>query len=551
MTGTTGTERPWHAWYQRFAPSSPEVYALQVLEPVELAEWAIKLRQEFPTVPPNGIEMCHARWLETIDRLIEDIGDAKFSRRAHWCGDIPPETIAGLGLRRRVLQAWLKNTPREELLQDLAEGLGRPPDIGDLLYDLLGEMRSASQAVRQDIEVLADMFSGPFEAGNAPIMAKYALELNLKVGTTVGSIYAVSSLGSILGTFLAGFVLIPSFDIRIIIFIVSLVIASLSFLVIGKKLVTVGVMAAIVVLFLVFQTTDPDGLIGTGDDEILYSRHSQHAHIQVKDFKTGDRVDVRTLIMNGLQHNRHDPANPDNLLYEYERIFGAVTEYYISTMRDPSSFTALTLGGGAMTFPAYMERRWDPERNSVVEIDPRVVELAFEYFDVPRDTEMNIVVADARAYVNTVRDERTYDLIYLDAFSSFSIPYHLTTRQFAEELDRILVPDGVIMANVIDIFSIGRFLNAYHNTLAAVFPHVRVYSGPALPTTTRSTFVIVASRTPIIPDSIRDARGAPVASTISDEMLADLVERNGPLVLTDTYSPVENLIAPVFLRAIN
>ncbi len=423
--------------------------------------------------------------------------------------------------------------------------------LGSIMRDAATIVTAVMVVRSLAVIVLLFFIPSTFLGMNAPIMAKYALELNLKVGTTVGSIYAVSSLGSILGTFLAGFVLIPSFDIRIIIFIVSLVIASLSFLVIGRKLVTVGVMAAIVVLFLVFQTADPDGLIGLGDDEVLYSRHSQHAHIQVKDFKTGDRVDVRTLIMNGLQHNRHDPANPDNLLYEYERIFGAVTEYYISTMRDPSSFTALTLGGGAMTFPAYMERRWDPERNSVVEIDPRVVELAFEYFDVPRDTEMNIVVADARAYVNTVRGDRTYDLIYLDAFSSFSIPYHLTTRQFAEELDQILVPDGVIMANVIDIFSIGRFLNAYHNTLAAVFPHVRVYSGPALPTTTRSTFVIVASRTPIIPDSIRDARGAPVASTISDEMLADLVERNGRLVLTDTYAPVENLIAPVFLRAIN
>ncbi|MGE3854835.1 MAG: hypothetical protein AB7K09_24095, partial [Planctomycetota bacterium] len=169
--------RAWHAWYKKFAPSSAEVRALYALEPADLPEWAAQLRQEFPTVPPSGVEMCHARWPETLDRLMDDIADATFRRRAHWCGDIPLETVAGLGLRRRVLIAWLQGVKRDKLLAELAEGLGAEPVIADLLFDVLGEVSEANTEVRQDIEFIADLFSGPYEAGNAPIFAKWKARL--------------------------------------------------------------------------------------------------------------------------------------------------------------------------------------------------------------------------------------------------------------------------------------------------------------------------------------------------------------------------------------
>lgn len=169
--------RRWHSWYRKFADSSPEVRALQCLEPRDLPEWAVQLRNQFPTVPPDGVEMCHARWLETLDRLLEDIGDGAFRRRAHWCGDLPPETVAGLGIRRRILIAWLAGVPRDKLMNELAEGLGTAPNIADLLYDVLGEVREAPPEVRQDLEFIADLFSGPYEAGNRPILAKWNARL--------------------------------------------------------------------------------------------------------------------------------------------------------------------------------------------------------------------------------------------------------------------------------------------------------------------------------------------------------------------------------------
>jgi hypothetical protein len=165
--------RPWHGWYDKFAPTSDEVKSLWELEPADLPDWAVGLRQEFPTIPPDGVEMCHARWLETLSNLVDGVADGEVKRRSHSCGDIPPETVAGLGLRRRILIAWLNGRARDDMMAEFAGSMGNAPDIADLLFDVLGEVSRAGTEVRQDIEFLADLFSGPYEAGNAPLYAKW------------------------------------------------------------------------------------------------------------------------------------------------------------------------------------------------------------------------------------------------------------------------------------------------------------------------------------------------------------------------------------------
>jgi spermidine synthase len=167
----------------------------------------------------------------------------------------------------------------------------------------------------------------------------------------------------------------------------------------------------------------------------------------------------RILIMDGLIHNMHDLTNPDNLLYEYERIFLALTETFL---RDPNRSTkTLTLGGGAMTFPSYLACNFRQARHTVVEIDPKVVEVAYRYFEVPRTEILHIHTVDARLFVQgRQRIEAPWEVIYLDAFNSFSIPYHLTTREFTQGMEKLLHPEGILLANAIDIPRYGRFLGA-------------------------------------------------------------------------------------------
>jgi spermidine synthase len=147
-----------------------------------------------------------------------------------------------------------------------------------------------------------------------------------------------------------------------------------------------------------------------------------------------------------------------------------------------------------------------------------------------------------------VRGKKLYDLIYCDVFNAFSIPAHLTTREFDEKVAEILSPDGFYLVNLIDIFDSGMFLNECLNTLRAVFPRVAVYQPVFSGGTDRTTYVIVAGRRAYTDDMLLDAEGAAVGTLVPESRLAELAARNGPGLLTDDHAPVENLIAPIFVR---
>jgi spermidine synthase len=386
----------------------------------------------------------------------------------------------------------------------------------------------------------------------SPVMAKYALEFGGLVGTTVGTIYAMSTIGSIVGTFLAGFVLIPSLGVRTIVFVVALTLALLGLLVKGRALIF-GLWAALIAAGLFLSTGPFSGAATLPPEErkdgVLYTTDSLYSHIEVKNTEQGKK---RILIMDGLIHNMHDLENPDNLLYEYERIFLAVTRVFERDLAKRSDFSTLTLGGGAMTFPAYLDKHLEAGRHEVVEIDPRVVETAHRYFDVPRDAKLKIHVMDARQFVQMNRaGPAKWDIIYLDAFNSFSIPYHLTTKEFTAGVRELLAEGGIVLANTIDIVKYGGFLNAYYNTLKAVFPHVEVYGSPNFSRELRSTFVIAASMFPLDRDVLVDPNGTVIAKKVDDTVLADLRRRNGEKPLTDDHAPVENIMIPVFLNTIS
>jgi spermidine synthase len=175
--------------------------------------------------------------------------------------------------------------------------------------------------------------------------------------------------------------------------------------------------------------------------------------------------------------------------------------------------------------------------------------VAHAYFDLPADTKVSIKVEDARRYVEDSQGRERFDLIYSDAFNAYSVPAHLTTREFARQLFNVLAPDGVLLANVIDILDLGRFLGAYLATLKAVFPQTVVYMPAESRSWQRTTFVIVASGGWRPPGELRDPAGRVIGVEVPPQALAGLA-RHGGGVLSDDHAPVENLMAPVFLRSV-
>jgi predicted O-methyltransferase YrrM len=417
---------------------------------------------------------------------------------------------------------------------------------------------TAAMVVRSVILIVVLFFLPATALGTiSPVMAKYALEDSTRVGNTVGSIYAVSAIGSIVGTFLAGFVLIPLLGITAIVVVVGGLLAALA-LVTGPYRLASAAWLAAVGIGAVFLHTPQYGFSlydpGRGENRLLYSRDSLYSHIEVRDVPRGARRE-RQLVQDGLIHNRYDPEAPDRLLYEYERIFDALTRERVAALEDSGRpLATLTLGGGGCVYPMILQRRYPGSRNAVVEIDPEVLEIAQRYFDLAPGAGLEVVTADARNHVHALvsrEDPPRFDLVYIDAFNSFSVPYQLTTREFTAMVSRLLPEDGVLMANCIDILSLGRFLNAYTNTLRAVFPQVAVFHDPGHRDSSRSTFVLAASRSALPDGVLRSEDGEIVGYPLAEGELEELRRRNGPTVLTDSYAPVENLIAPVFLRSVD
>ena len=119
---------------------------------------------------------------------------------------------------------------------------------------------------------------------------------------------------------------------------------------------------------------------------------------------------------------------------------------------ESSSLKTLFLGGGAYCFQRHMQFAYPGTSVDVAEIDPAVTRANMMATGLPQDTKIETYWGDARQFVELHQDTKKYDLIFGDAFNDFSVPWHLTTREFNEKLKKMLTPDGVYMINIIDVY---------------------------------------------------------------------------------------------------
>ncbi len=170
---------------------------------------------------------------------------------------------------------------------------------------------------------------------------------------------------------------------------------------------------------------------------------------------------------------------------------------------------------------------------------------------------MEIYNLDARNHVDDLlirqqegEDVGKFDLVFGDAFNHYSPPFHLTTYEFNEKVRKLMTDEGVFLANVIDVYSSGKFLGAMVNTLEASFPHVYVFTtslaGPS-DNDSRDTFVVVGANRLLDVDDLSYERYS--AALLEPENMDTLRRRSDRLVLHDDFAPVDNLLAPVIRLA--
>jgi spermidine synthase len=215
------------------------------------------------------------------------------------------------------------------------------------------------------------------------------------------------------------------------------------------------------------------------------------------------------------------------------------------------AISAMFIGGGGYTFPRYLETLYPGSRLDVVEIDPGVTRVAYQYLGLPVTSTIRSFNEDARQYVTRESPQAQYDLILGDAFNDLSVPYHLTTLEFSQRVSQFLKPEGLYLINVIDSYSTGSFLRAFANTLTRVFPYVYVTAPGYGWEWSSSTFVIVASKQPMNASAFAKMAAPqgeePVTKFLAPDVLAGYLAQ-GAVTLTDEFVPVDNMIAPLFVE---
>jgi len=327
----------------------------------------------------------------------------------------------------------------------------------------------------------------------SPIVIKLSLTDLQRSGTTVGKIYAWSSVGSIVGTFATGFWLIAWFGTRTVVLLVAAILLAMA---IWFLTATRPRRAAIAALVMVLLFGGAVWLLDRGGDlqgECL--RETNYYCIKVHDKDMGDGSRVRELVLDRLVHSYSDLDDPTHLVYGYERTYAEVIR---PLLEQRSGLSALFIGGGGYTFPRYLEALEPDSRLVVAEIDPEVTEVAHAMLALARDTRIETHNLDARVLLANHDLGTTSDVVFGDAFNDYSVPYHLTTLEFNRLVASLLRDDGMYLVNIIDGGRHGHFLRAYVRTLRMVFPHVAVIPSSAdWRESTRTTFVIVASKQPV------------------------------------------------------
>ncbi len=410
-----------------------------------------------------------------------------------------------------------------------------------------------------------------------PIAVRLRARSLERLGRTAGRLFAVSTAGSIAGTFATAFWLIPELgtDQLLASAAVALMLAAAAVAVAERAPVALAVALAAAGLMTapVFALAPEAGGSLTGTQLQNWSplyRLQEEAGRQTGDPGAASRdAGFRIVHAKDTRYHRLVVADDSGTRYlRFDNSFQSAmylddpfrtrfqyTDYLdLGLAYDPGARSVLFIGLGGGSAPKRMWRDFPELRLQAVELDPDVVRVAYRYFGLPRDDRLAVEVEDGRRYL--ARNRERWDVIVVDAFYSDAIPFHLATREFLELARARLAPGGVVVTNVIGALAgdQSRLLRSMLRTYRAAFPTVAVHPvflrGDSDPRTVRNViFVATDGAAPskaFLAERWAEVRkrapGAPdLGAAIRDRWDRPLATADVP-VLTDDYAPTDALL---------
>jgi spermidine synthase len=389
----------------------------------------------------------------------------------------------------------------------------------------------------------------------SPYAVKLATKSLDRLGNTSGNLYSVSTIGSIVGTFVTVFILIPFVQINHVLYGMGILLVVTSTIKLRNFVKAIALILLVIVSISIFfddvNTISLDFRnLHFHPGMVIYETETLYSHLDVID--NYNSINNRVLFLNGYPHSIMDRSDPNTLESKYTKFFplGLILKENITKV--------LFIGGGGFSGPKYFLQNYPNIAVDVVEIDPKVVEVAKEYFFLDESNpKLNIYVQDAREFLNKYTG--SYDMIVLDAFSKSYVPFHLMTVEFYKLLSDKLSNGGVVISNHIGSPSNAQatsdLYRANLKTFLQVFPKVFVF----LTDHSKSLQNIILASVKggqideyDISDKFEIANLQESTSKVIEEidyqdyvLENNLIDKNDVPIITDQYAPVEKLLDPI------
>lgn len=351
------------------------------------------------------------------------------------------------------------------------------------------------------------------------------------VGNTAGRLFALSTVGSLAGTLACTFLLIPFLDLRQILGLLTALTALTSCVAFADSFRS-EIPATVLAAILLAGSLPAASFTPRGARDLIYERVTPYQTLQVFErdgVRTlkGDRVPQAAVSL-----ATHEPTLP------YQRAAPAVL------LISPHPKRALLIGLGGGTIGRYLQSR-DPEIDvQYVDIDPAVLEIAERFFFFRPGPRMRVATADGRQYLHAAKEK--WDLIYGDAYIGQSVPFHLTTVEFLDEVKRHLNPGGAFALNLAGGLG-DPFSQSMYRTVRERFDSAYLFRVPlafnALVVASENADTL--SRDDLLKrgrDLDRTLRFDPTLATLATWRTEVALDTAKVQVLSDQFAPVDRLI---------
>lgn len=385
------------------------------------------------------------------------------------------------------------------------------------------ESVSAGAAIGSLLAVLV-LVAGPVLLLGA--VSPYAVRLTVRrveeSGTVTGRLYALSTAGSLFGTFAAALVLVPFAGTHRTFLVFALALTLVAMLGLPRPVLLAPLLLSGLLVL-------PPGAIraSSAHGRVIYEAETPYQYARVLQDAHGTR---RLELNEGLAvHSIYHPGR--YLTGDYWDDFLVAP---LAVLSRPPARLAI-LGNAAGTTARAYGYFLPGTRIDAVELDRRLTEIGRRFFDL-RAPRLRLVTADARPFLRTTRTR--YDAIFIDAYRQPYVPFYLTTREFFDLAYKRLTAGGAVVVNVGHPEDSSLLERALSATMRGTFR--AVWRDPVTPTNT----LLIAGRA-VSPARLRTAKGGlpPQLRPLARDTAARMVPApRGGTVLTDDRAPVEWLI---------